>query len=190
MSGFLREFIKLASIINEIYTMIDITILIILHKIFAVIWLGMIPADILIRSFLLKGENPEQTILANRGTVSIWLKLLNITGMIGMTGLLITGILAVLRMPGYGFFQFAGGQQHWLATKQLLTVVLIVITGAVVIPTGRKIRLALAANPENDPALLQELVVNIRKLAQFASIIGILIALNYLLAVTRFLFIH
>jgi hypothetical protein len=170
--------------------MIDIALLVIFHKIFAVIWLGMIPADLLIRSFLLKGENPEKTILENKAMVSLWLKVLNFTGMIGLTGLVITGVLAVLRIPGYGFFQFAHGQQHWLATKQILTVVLIALTGAIVIPTGKKIRLGLQADIEKDPNALLLLVSNIKKLARFASIIGILIVLNYLFAVTRYLFIQ
>ncbi len=171
--------------------MIDIAILVILHKIFAVIWLGMIPADILIRSFLLKNKNVNQAVLENKSMVQIWLKVLNLTGMIGMSGLILTGVLIILRLPGvYGFFQFATAGQHWLATKQVLMVVLIIITGAVVIPTGKKIRIALSSDLEKNPAALQETVDNIKKLARFASIIGVLIALNYLFAVTRFLFIH
>lgn len=149
----------------------------------------MIPADILIRSFLLKSKNVNQTILENKGMVSVWLKVLNLTGMIGMSGLLLTGILIIARLPSvYGFFQFAAQGQHWLATKQVLTVILIALTGAVVIPTGKKIRIALASDLSKDPVALQETVDNIKKLARFASIIGVLISLNYLFAVTRFLF--
>ena len=154
-------------------------VLIVLHKIFAVFWLSMIPADFLIRKFIsdAKGKSGERKL------ISLWLKILNITGMVGLTGQLITGVWLVFIMPYYGFFQMSGN--HWLAGKQIIMVVVIILTGVYFIPLGKKIRISLGQDFESTKPLSDESYANIKKLSNMAIITGILIGINYLLAITH-----
>ena len=67
--------------------------------------------------------------------------MLNLFGMIGAIGILITGITMVVQNPAYGFFSMSSN--HWLATKQILMVVLLIILGGFIIPTAKKLELPL-----------------------------------------------
>lgn len=148
-----------------------------LHIVSAVLWLAMIPADIVLRKFVLD-ENAKN---GQRKVVSAWLKILNLTGMSGMTGLLITGILLVIQHPTYGFFKMSS--DHWLATKQIIMVVLIVMTGMYFIPLGKKVRLALGSDLENNEPLAADAYANIRKLASLSKIMGALVLLNFIFGI-------
>lgn len=156
------------------------SVLLVIHILSAVLWMGALPADLLLRKAIStnKGKDSEKAI------ISVWLKLLNISGMIGLIGILITGIVLSIVL-GLGFFQFASGGNHWLYTKQFLMIFIIIITGAFIIPTAKKIRIAV----QNDLAAAQPLRIeaysNIRKLSTLANVLNALIFLNFLLAITR-----
>ena len=153
-------------------------VLLVLHKIFAVFWLSMIPADFLIYRYMrsAKGKTGERKL------ISLWLKMLNMTGMVGLTGILITGVWLVFILPYYGFFRMT--DNHWLAAKQIDTVIIMILTGIYFIPLGKKIRLSLG-NEEETTELADESYKNIKKLSNIAIITSVLLALNYLFAITR-----
>ncbi len=151
-------------------------VLLVLHIISAVIWLSMIPADQVLRRYI-------TSVSPNRTALSIWLKILNVSGIIGMTGLLVTGILLVVILPYYGFFVFANN--HWLATKQVIMVALLLITGMYLIPLGKKVRVAIGSDLENNTPLAEEAVKTVKKLANLATLTGVLVTINFLLAITR-----
>jgi hypothetical protein len=138
----------------------------------------MIPADFLIHRYMksAKGKTGERKL------ISLWLKMLNMTGMVGLTGILITGVWLVFILPYYGFFRMT--DNHWLAAKQIDTVIIMILTGVYFIPLGKKIRLSLG-NEEETSGLTDESYANIKKLSNIAIITSVLLALNYLFAITR-----
>jgi cytochrome b subunit of formate dehydrogenase len=134
----------------------------------------MVPADMILHKYIFddKGKSGKRELIA------AWLKILNLTGMIGMSGLLITGIVLVLLNPAFGFFQFTAN--HWLAAKQIIMVALIVITGAYIIPLGKRVKSALGADLENSEPLSAEARANIRTIAKLSALMGVLIVINFL----------
>jgi len=146
-----------------------------IHVLSVIVWLGAIPADLLLRKEIRakKGTESEKSLL------SVWLKLSNLGGMIGATGILVTGIIMSINL-NYGFFQFASGANHWLYGKQAIMVIVIVLIGAFIIPTAKKIRVATEKNE-----LTEETYKNIAKLENLLSTVNILIVINLFLALTR-----
>ena len=160
--------------------MVETVLLRAIHIISIIIWLGIIPADLLLRKIIRekKGTESEKTLL------SFWLKLTNLGGMVGLTGVLVTGILMSMTL-GYGFFQFASGANHWLYTKQFLIVFVIILTAVFVIPSGKKVRIEIEKSVASNSALTGETYKNISKLEKVFTTINILIVINLLLALTR-----
>ncbi|MCK9210904.1 MAG: hypothetical protein M0P61_08730 [Ignavibacteriaceae bacterium] len=151
-----------------------------IHIISIIVWLGIIPADLLLRKTIRekKGTESEKTLL------SFWLKLTNLGGIVGLTGVLVTGILMSMTL-GYGFFQFASGANHWLYTKQFIIVIVIILTGAFVIPSGKKIRIEIEKSVAANSPLSGDAYKNISKLEKVLTTTNVLIVLNLLLALTR-----
>ncbi|MCE1189505.1 MAG: hypothetical protein LWX56_10215 [Ignavibacteria bacterium] len=150
------------------------SIIVVLHIISALIWFSIIPADLVLRKYVLG----KAGVSGQRKVISAWLQLLNLTGMAGMTGILITGIVMVLVMPGYGFFQVSSN--HWLTFKQISTLAIIALTGAYIIPLGKKTRIAIGSNLENNDGLTEEAIDTLKKLVQLAEISGLLVGINLL----------
>jgi hypothetical protein len=86
----------------------------------------------------------------------------------------------VFILPYYGFFSLKGN--HWLLTKQINTVIIIILTGVYFIPLGKKIRLSLG-DEEATSQLPDESYKNIKKLSNIAVITSVLIGINYLFAI-------
>jgi hypothetical protein len=107
-------------------------------------------------------------------------------GIIGAVGILVTGIWMILMDVGYGFFDFSGN--HWLATKQIVMVVILILLGWKLIPTAKKVRLAISdelKSPVDDKSNVHE---NLKKLYSVGFQINLLVIINFLMAVTRFLY--
>lgn len=151
-----------------------------IHIISVIVWLGVIPADFLLRKIIRdkKGTESEKTLL------SFWLKLTNLGGIVGLTGILVTGIFMSITL-NYGFFQFASGANHWLYTKQFVTVIVIILTAAFIIPSGKKVRLEIEKSVAKNSALTEETYKNITKLGKIFTTVNILIFINLLLALIR-----
>ncbi|MDP1994549.1 MAG: hypothetical protein Q8K40_04800 [Ignavibacteria bacterium] len=151
-----------------------------IHIISVIVWLGVIPADFLLRKVIRdkKGTESEKTLL------SFWLKLTNLGGIVGLTGILVTGIFMSITL-NYGFFQFASGANHWLYTKQFVMVIVIILTAAFIIPSGKKVRLEIEKSVAKNSALTEETYKNITKLGKILTTVNILIFINLLLALIR-----
>ncbi len=140
-----------------------------LHILFAGIWLSFFFIEI-----ILKGRiNKEVSVNEN---LSNYLLFTNLFGITGAIGILLTGILLVLN-SGYGFFDMTNN--HWLAAKQIILVIILIITFAVVIPTAKEIREKL-----ND-AEATALKANYKKLFKANLIINSLVLINFLFAITN-----
>ncbi len=150
-----------------------------LHIVFAGIWLVVFIADPIFKSSInkAKGKSSEDNL------ISVYLKFVNMLGMIGALGILITGIVMVSMNPGYGFFQFSAN--HWLVSKQIVMVVILILLGWKVIPTAKKLRLSITADlnsPVEDKTQVHE---NLKKLYSVNFQMNLLVIINFLLAITR-----
>ncbi|MCU7501841.1 MAG: hypothetical protein HF314_02120 [Ignavibacteria bacterium] len=154
-------------------------ILTVIHILSAVVWLGLVPADLVLRKNIKrsKGRAPEKKL------ISVYLHLVNITGMIGMTGIVITGVILTSIIPYYSFFNFS--VNHWLVTKQVIMVILIVLVVAVLIPGAKKVRLALGGDLESQMPLNEEAYRNLSRLETIITVINVLVLINFLLALTH-----
>lgn len=156
--------------------------LVVVHIISSVIWLGAFPAQLIIEKSLASAKGKP----GERRLASVYLVLINIGGMAGMSGILVTGILLVSILPYYSFFNFSA--DHWLAAKQVIMVILLVLTFALIIPSGKKVRGLLGADLENNQPLSDEFYPALKKLSKVSLILNLLVLINFLLAIThRFL---
>lgn len=152
-------------------------ILLVLHIISAVIWLSFLPADMLLRSYILKSHGqPEEKSLIN-----LYLRFANITGIIGMIGILITGIFMVSITPYYRFFDFSAN--HWLAAKQVIMVFIIIIGGAFMGPAVKDVKTRL--NTLQEAGMESDFFRKFNKLSLLFMIMNILVLINFLFAITH-----
>lgn len=154
-----------------------------LHIVSAGIWLVGLFSDPILRGFIIKNRNK----IGEKKFIHLYLMLGNFFGMIGSMGILITGITMVTLNPAYKFFQMNGN--HWLTAKQILMVVLLVLIGAFLIPTAKKIRAALGDDLESNAPLSDDGYENLNKLFKIGTAINVIVLINFLFAIThRFFF--
>ena len=139
-----------------------------LHILFAGIWLSFFATE-----FILRGRINRE--IAVKENVSNYLMLTNVFGISGSIGILLTGILLVLN-SGYGFFDMSSN--HWLASKQIILVLILIITFSMVIPTAGELRRELKKDDELMPKS------NLKKLFRANIIINVLVLINFLFAIT------
>ncbi len=153
--------------------------LVTLHIIFAGGWLITTITDIIIKRFIEKinGTNKESTL------IDLYLRVTNLPGIISSSGILITGITLTLLNPGYGFFDMSAN--HWLATKQILMVLLLLIIFVFIIPTARKIRKEIATELVESSKITEETYKQLSKIYKLNMTINIIVVLNFLFAITH-----
>ncbi|MGE5458207.1 MAG: hypothetical protein ACM3RX_07620 [Methanococcaceae archaeon] len=154
-------------------------ILTVIHILSAVVWLGFLPADLILRKSIRisRGKSGERKL------ISVYMGLTNLSGMIGMAGVLITGLILTATIPYYSFFSFSSN--HWLTTKQIIMVLLIVLTFAFLIPSAKKVRQAIGLDLESTTYPGENTYTNLRKLETIITISNVLVLLNFLLAITH-----
>lgn len=148
-----------------------------LHIIFAGIWLINLVTDSVLK-------NKVKTELKNNSgiqMISLYLQFGNLLGMIGAIGILVSGIVLVSMNPGYGFFDMTSN--HWLATKQIITVIILIMIFAVIIPTSKKVRNDIENNLNSGEN--KNLEENLKKLFKINASINGLVVLNFLFAITH-----
>ena len=153
-----------------------------LHAVFAGIWLINLLTDFLLRESVINNKNK----IGEKKFINLYLTFANLFGMIGATGILITGIILVVNNPSYGFFDMK--TNHWLASKQILMVLLLIILGGFIIPTARKVRAAIGKNLDSQSEISEDGYKNLRKLVKLNMTINIIVLINFLLAITHRLF--
>lgn len=150
-----------------------------LHIIFAGMWLINLAAYPILRSSVVHNKNKS----GEKKFIHLYLTFANLFGMIGGLGILVTGISMVAENPFYGFFQFTAN--HWLATKQILMVILLIILGSIIIPTSKKVRSAIGTDFEKTEQLSDNDYNNLNKLFKWNTVINIIVLINFLLAITH-----
>jgi hypothetical protein len=147
-------------------------ILITLHIILVGLWLSNLLLNLVLK---LKFSNDYSD--SDKSLLSFYLKYVNIIGIIGTMGVLITGIIVVVMNPAYGFFVFS--DNHWLASKQIIMLAILGITFAMVIPTAKAVREVII----NQSGSFDEKLL--RKLSKINWTINILVVINLLFALSR-----
>lgn len=154
-------------------------ILITIHIIFAGGWLiNFLIEQVIKKNISIRKGSPSEKVL-----VGLYLKFSNLLGIIGATGILITGITMVILNPGYGFFQMTAN--HWLSTKQILMVILLLIIFLFIIPTAKKLRSSLSIELDDKETFTEEAYKYLNKIYRLNTIINIIVLLNFLFAITR-----
>ena len=153
--------------------------LIALHIIFAGMWLSSFVSHPFLKSTIKKNKNKS----GEKKFINFYLNFSSRMGMITALGILITGIIMVAMNPGYGFFQMSAN--HWLATKQIIMVAILVILGAYIIPTSKKLRAIIGEDLESNAPITDAGYQSLYKLFNLGTTIGILVLINFLLAVTH-----
>ncbi len=144
--------------------------LVTIHIIFAGVWISNFLVDYSLRKHLTSSNK----------ILDVYLRIINLLSSISAVGILATGILLVLN-SGYGFFRMT--DNHWLATKQILMVVSLIVIGAFVIPTAKKLRSSLSNTSSIQDS--EESKLFLKKLLLYNNIINIIVILNFLFAITH-----
>lgn len=144
-----------------------------LHIIFAGMWLIFFAADIILKKQI---ENSESSKVKNK-LISLYLQFTNLFGIVGSVGIAITGIILVILNPGYGFFDMS--HAHWLATKQILFIIILLNTFLRIIPASKKLRGFIE---QNDDANISS---QFNTIAKMNLLISIIVILNFVFAITH-----
>jgi uncharacterized membrane protein len=144
-----------------------------LHIIFAGIWIIFFAADIILKNQIRTTDSKE----AKNKLISLYLQFTNLFGIVGAIGIAISGIVLVVLNPGYGFFDMS--HAHWLATKQILFVIILLNTFLRIIPAAKKLRAAM----ENDDTEILDQQYN--SVTKINMLLNILVILNFIFAITH-----
>lgn len=143
-----------------------------IHIIAAGIWLTNFVFSSLITKHLVK-INLKQ----NAELVKFYLQYSNILGMIGSLTILITGVFLVLSSNYFGFFQMSAN--HWLTSKQIIMVVILLLTFLSLIPKSKKLKAVLAGNNDSDGQN------ELKAFNKVNLILNILVLINFLFAISH-----
>ncbi len=158
-----------------------IGVLKIIHVVSAGLWLSL-----LIYGFILRGRMAQSKGTSEeKGLILTWISSMNILGIVGSMGVLLTGLYLTIAMD-YGFFKFASGGNHWLYTKQFVMVIILILIGAVMIPTAKKIKGLLLPDLKSDRPLGEDAYALLGKLKRVDLSMSVLVILNILMAFSRY----
>jgi uncharacterized membrane protein len=152
----------------------------IIHIISVGLWLSLLVYGILLRGRIDKAKGTAE----EKGLILSWTNSMSVLGLIGSMGVLITGVYLSVSLD-YGFFKFGSGANHWLYTKQFVMVIILILVGAVMIPTVKKIKGQLMPGLLSNKPLNEETYKLLGKLKRVDISINALIILNILMAFSR-----
>jgi len=139
------------------------------HILFAGIWLAFFIFELILRKQIQKNLDVDK--------ITTYLKLTNVFGIIGSLGILATGVFIVIMNSQYGFFDMTSN--HWLATKQIIFLIILILTFSMVIPNTKEVKERIKNDKlENDNKELGRLFIA-------NQIINYLVIINFIFAVTH-----
>lgn len=150
-----------------------------LHIMFSGIWLINFLTEPIFRKQILINKNKN----GQKKLIRLYLLLQNLIGMIGAIGIMLTGIFLVINSGSYGFFQFTAN--HWLTTKQIILVIILVLIGIGIIPNAKKVQSAIGNDLESTSDLNEVGNNALNKIYFFLKTINILVLINFILALTH-----
>jgi hypothetical protein len=155
------------------------TVFVFLHVLSAAFWISLIPVMMLLGKMLdrVKGTPAELTIM--RTIIGMGMLLGNLGGI----GVLITGP-ALVGVAHYPWFPF--GSEDWLAYKQVIYVIILLINFAVMIPLSKKVRKQLAeemSGAGKGPGASDSLRALYKKTGTVGMIMSLLVLTNFILGI-------
>jgi hypothetical protein len=144
-----------------------------IHILFAGMWVIFFAADI----FLKRQVREARREAVQNKFISLYLQFTNLFGIVGSVGIAITGIIIVMLNPGYGFFDMS--HSHWLATKQIIFVLILLNTFLRIIPQSKKLRRMINEGDSENIFLQFENVSKINLLINILVILNLVFALTY-----------
>jgi len=145
-----------------------------LHIIFAGIWISFIIIEFVLKSKIQNsGNEPKKNLFIYQ-----YIKFTKIFVIAGSIGITITGVLLVIFNSHYGFFNMTGN--HWLATKQILFVLILFNTVVNIYPSIKKFENNF--NNDNNNFNGNKLL---NKIFKTNRLIIILVIINFLFAITH-----
>jgi len=143
------------------------------HIIFAGMWLIYFITERVLKSQITNAHNLD---LKNY-SILVYIQFSNLFGVIGATGIIATGILMVMQNSSFGFFDMTNN--HWLATKQILFIIILLNIFIGIIPTSKKIIDQMSITEDNGVDKL------LSKFYRANMLINILVLLNFIFAITH-----
>jgi len=147
-------------------------ILLTVHIISAGMWLTNFIFSGLMNNQL-KGKNLKE----NSSLVKFYLQYSNILGMIGSLIILFTGVFLVVSSSLFGFFTMKAN--HWLTTKQIIMVVILLLTFISLIPRAKKLKAVLSGNSASDGQ------TELKAFNKINFILNVLVLINFLFALSH-----
>jgi hypothetical protein len=121
----------------------------------------------------LKGKDLKE----NSSLVKFYLQYSNILGMIGSLIILFTGVFLVVSSSHFGFFTMKAN--HWLTTKQIIMVVILLLTFISLIPRAKKLKAVLSGNSASDGQ------TELKAFSKINFILNVLVLINFLFALSH-----
>lgn len=117
-------------------------VLLAIHVLSAGLWVANLPVVLILNALTKRFANTagETHYMAAAGRIGL------IMGNIGAVGILLTGPWLEGLNPVYGWFKFDDPAQNWLAWKQVLWILGLIWTGAVLIPASKRVREGIIAH--------------------------------------------
>jgi len=143
------------------------------HIVFAGLWLIYFVAERILKSQITNASNVE---LKNQA-ILLYLKFSNLFGIVGAIGIAITGVLLVWQNNGFGYFDMTNN--HWLATKQILFVIILITTFVTIIPTSQEIKARMSSTEDNG------VDKQLSKFYKANMVINIIVLVNFIFAITH-----
>lgn len=147
-------------------------ILVAIHIISAGIWLSNFIFSPLI------SKKIKNNIKANSNLLSFYLQYSNLLGMFGSIMILLTGILLVTSSSQFSFFEMKAN--HWLTAKQIIMVLILLLTFLVLIPKAKKLKKSVAEDSFESER-------NFDLFNKINTSLNVLVMLNFLFALSRWL---
>jgi hypothetical protein len=153
------------------------TIFLILHIISAGIWIALAPAMTVVSGLMRKsrGTPAEYNYMRVAGVLGLML------GNIGGIGILVTGP-AMVGIHHWPWFPF--DSMPWLAWKQVIYIVILLLSFGVMVPASKKTRKKLAEELQSNhqgPGASEELRAMFNRQGAIGMLIGLLVLTNIIL---------
>ncbi|MEO6940063.1 MAG: hypothetical protein ABI444_08015 [Candidatus Kapaibacterium sp.] len=157
------------------------TVFLILHVVCGGIWIGLVPAMMVLagQRNKSKGTLGELYLIRAMGGAAA------LMGNLGGIGILISGG-AIVGIAHFGWFPF--GTLDWLAVKQTIYVILLGMSFGVMLPLSKKIQKLngeAIAGPNASRGASAELSGLVAKTVMFGRLMGLMVLINIILGVWK-----
>ncbi|MBM4176305.1 MAG: hypothetical protein FJ213_09060 [Ignavibacteria bacterium] len=136
----------------------------------------------------LENINLQKEAKCRNEYISSYLKLSSLTGKVGLIGILLTGITLTVYLPYYSLFDFSSN--HWLAAKQIVMAVIVLLVGIVYMKRTKELKSSLTRNSEDSNDVSEKIIKLVQRVGIVSNVINMLVLLNFFFAITHRFFAY